>query len=281
MKKFIAIMLMLVCICSLWGCNVASDTETTNETQPPEITVLHTTDTYTIRCVGAQCYLDMTAGNKKQETDDIGCVIPMFQLEFDSIAQMHRTLTEGTLSGSQLEAISFGFPLQEHGFLIPDPRQLYEPKFPDGMATGRVYLQGAEYSVILRKSGSINHGQLTIQTEEAYLKSFSHYEKIVAGEIEFDSSYVSDRNATAYDYTTNAARARKLLYRLEADGKVLYVIEDYRLEWFDGRTASQTDPVEMTVYGQENGGYFTLQLSLNKRLDEQTILSFGLDPLGS
>lgn len=241
--------------------------------------VLRSTDAYTIRCVGDGCYLNMTAGNEKKETDDIGCVIPMYQLEFDSIKGMHRTLTEDTLSGSQLEAISFGFPLQEHGFLIADPRQLYEPKLPDGVATGRVYLQGADYSLILRQSGSINHGQLTIQSEESFLESFSYYEQIVGEEIDFDSThYVSDRNATAYDYTTSACRARKLLYRLEAAGKTLYVIEDYRLEWFDGRSASETDPVEMTVYGQENGGYFTLQLSPNKRLDEQTILAFGLQP---
>lgn len=242
-----------------------------------ESTVLHRTEGYTIRRVGSQCYLDMTYGNQKLYLDESGCVIYPHHVEFESVEQLYQAFLHGTLAIEDLQVIQYAFPLDDHGFLIPDPQKLYDIELPADMACSQVDLAWDGYTFHIRSaSADISSAQLSVVSEEEFRDGFRSYRDIETGEQEFDSvTQMEDRNATAYDYTNHIGQYRMILYRIEDAARALNVIERYQLS---GSNASATVPYEIMIYGQMNGAYYTLDLNVDARPEVSRLKAISLIP---
>lgn len=251
-KKWILIFLFTVLLFCLAGCK-------------EERTVLHSTEGYTIHRVGSQCYLDMTYGNQKLYLNEDGCVIHPRYLEFESVEQIYQAFMQGALSIEDLQVIQYAFPLDDHGFLIPDPQKLYDLELPAGMECWRIELQTDTCSFCIYGNGidGIRSAGLSIISEQKFREDLRNYRNIETSKDTFDRiTAIEERNATAYDYTNEHGQYRRILYCIENQSRTLYVIENYDLT---GSGNSATVPTEINILGQTNGAYYTLDLYVDER----------------
>lgn len=105
-------------------------------------------------------------------------------------------------------------------------------------------------------------GHLTILPQDAFITQLDkYYDPFKNGTHTYDTvTQLPDKNGVSYDITTEYGTKRYVLYTIQDDNKTLHIRETYSLESIDPR-ASETSPIIIDIYGQENGIYYTFHSS--------------------
>lgn len=239
-----------------------------SQTEPLPDAVLFETDSYQIHRQDGHCYLNLTAGNKHSgEPSSSGCIVLSPYLYFDSLEHLYDILTRGTLSDTHISGITCSFPLDaEKGFSLPDPHKLFSVTLPEGLEISRIRIFGEELSYGYREIGK-NYprlsGDITILDQQEFVACLKRFNRFRADPNLYRTAHtIPELNAIAYDCTVPAGVFRYVQYCVQTDSKTLYIEETYAVERSNpGAIASDTKPLEITIYGYENGYYFCVTLS--------------------
>ena len=229
--------------------------------------IISSTNKYTLRRIDGQCYVDIVGGNERLVESNEGCILPAPLIRFGSIDKLYRTLmAQNDNLDSLLDTIRRFYPLnKEYGFLIADPASLVSVQMPDGFNEFNVTTNGTEYKFAFRTETSdpilgYNSVDVNICPEESFISFLTGYFTFQSGESTYDSTFdIPERNATAYEKEHPAGRWRYVQYCIKTDTKILFVEERYCVRRNDPTLpASETDPLEIKIYGFENNVFFTI-----------------------
>ena len=239
-----------------------------SQTEPLRDAVLFETERYQIHRQDGHCYLSLTAGNKHSgEPSSSGCIVLSPYLYFDSLEHLYDILTKGTLSDAHISSITRSFPLDaEKGFYLPDPHKFFSVTLPEGLEISRIHIYGEELSYGYReidKDYPRIGGNITILDQQKFGACLNRFNRFRADPNLYRTAHtIPELNAIAYDCTVPAGVFRYVQYCVQTDSKTLYIEETYAVERSNpGAIASDTVPLDITVFGYENGYYFSISLS--------------------
>jgi hypothetical protein len=230
--------------------------------------ILYETDTYQILRKNSQCYLNLFAGNTPSgEPMSSGCIVYSPYLRFDNLDQLYQTLTADGLSDSQISGITRCFPLNsEIGFILPDPQRLVAVTLPEILEISSVKVYGEDLDYYYREMDK-NYprlaGNISILDRQKFQENMKWYNRFRADPGQYQTAFViPELNAIAYDCNVPAGVFRFVQYSVQTESKTLFIEERYAIERSNtGAIASDTVPLDITVFGYENGYYFSISLS--------------------
>ncbi len=227
-------------------------------------------------------YISLRSVKEEEEsnTDNAYVSTAVFGPTFSSVAEMKNNILNGNLTEQELYAIRTCYA-KDGLWEICDLDNLYDARLPDKTSIKQIALRGKSYSFTLENYIAVNcfidhldEADYNKAFEEEYLGFPNEFEEVIWEE------QTEDRNATIKYFRTGAGVFKRLEYTLQQDDRMLYVIEEYTLSFYTGsKPTSDTIPRTVTVYGEENGGYYKVWvLEPIERPSVEWLTSFGLVP---
>lgn len=256
------------------------------QAEPLPDAVIYETETYQIHRKDGHCYLNLFDGNKHSgEPSSSGCIFYSPYLYFDALEQLYDALTTDTLSDGAIQGITRCFPLDaEQGFYLPDPHQFFSIILPDGLEFSKIQVYGEDMSYSYReldKDYPRLSGYVDVCSQQHFKACLRHFNRFRANPSLYRTAHtVPEVSGIAYDCDAPAGVFRYVQYCVQTDSKTLFIEETYAVERsHPGAIASDTVPLEITVYGYENGYYFCVTISgAQARLSLNFLNGFHIEP---
>lgn len=214
---------------------------------------------YVMKEVDGQFYIDFGEGNQRHYLTD-PCLVYPFGLRFDSVEDLYNSLMTGDFTMQELQVIRARFELDEnHGFLLPNPRQLWALDTPEGVSI-EIEIRAYEYLFYIRSANNIPiEEQFTWQL---HVLTKSEYDRYMQNRVERDYAAtipIPEQDAVAYDEEMSSGRiCRYVQYTREHDGKQLAVEEIYYVSGQELPSAASA----ISVLCHDNGIYYRLYHSM-------------------
>lgn len=266
--KFFTI-IMMISILLICGCNAKNTSTVSGEEQniDDKFDIVDNREyvkpTYTIKEIGGRFYMNFSDGNEYQREDPL--LMPHYPsgIDYDSLDNMKSAIENNTFSGSDVEIIKNVFSKDNvKGIKIIDTNKIYKPVLPSGVESVSCLWKGNSYSCQFGSQMSINGWFVYLQKEDYDKKFENEYEDWLSNEnITLTSAREIDIEgitAIEYRFKTSKASLKKIRYKIEVEGKVLYVDEHYATDCLPNVAVnvSETNPAYIHIYGSENGAYF-------------------------
>ena len=182
---------------------------------------------------------------------NLGYSIKLFYPEFESITQMRQGIIAGSFTELEIIALTFGKET-ENGIEICDPDQLYEATAPGEFSLDHITLIGTDYYFDFR-SETVQAG-IHCYNQADYEKSLhtGYKEFLTNSHITITKKQVTpNRFAMVYYGHTDVAEFKFICYELRADGKKMYIQEEYLLDSErDPEAVSSEVPYTIYVWGE-------------------------------
>lgn len=238
---------------------------------------------YDIINKGGKCYISFRPVEETEAESNKGDAYVSAVIigpTFSSVVEMKNDIENNNLSEQELYTIRTHYA-KDGLWEICDLDNLYDARLPGETSIKQIALRGKSYSFTLENYiaascfiNCLDEADYNKAFEEEYLGFPNEHEEVIWEE------QTEDRNATIKYFRTEAGVFKRLEYTLQQDGRMLYVIEEYILSFYTGsKPTSDTIPRTVTVYGEENGGYYKVWvLEPVERPSVEWITSFGLVP---
>jgi hypothetical protein len=188
---------------------------------------------------------------------NMGVSIRLIFPKFESIGQMRQAIITGSFAETELIALTFGKDAAA-GVEICDPDQLYEATTPEGFTLNHIALHGTDYYFDF--SSETVQAEIHCYNQADYQEDFYYGYKdfLTNSNITITNKQVTlDRLATVYYGHTDVAKFKFICYELRSGNKKMYIQEEYLLESERAPEAvSSKIPDTISIWGEENGGYF-------------------------
>ncbi len=196
-------------------------------------------------------------------------------LEFDSLSDLIETLLKDKFDDWQVEVINT-FPSDKDGIKIFDINNAPSIALPDGFEVTKVYWQGEYYSFLVNgKYGEqvyihwLSEESLSKKKEES-INPITFYPGI-----ELLRQNIIDDNTIEYEFTTQTAQLRRIVYQIDPQ---TCVVETFRVSSiFPDIFTSNEIPNSISVFREENGLCYTVDcFDLITKPDFESLLQFRL-----
>ena len=196
-------------------------------------------------------------------------------LEFDSLSDLIETLLKDKFDDWQLEVINT-FPSDKDGIKIFDINNAPSIALPDGFEVAAVYWRGEYYSFLVNgKYGEqvyihwLSEESLSKKKEES-INPITFYPGI-----ELLRQNIIDDNTIEYEFTTQTAQLRRIVYQIDPQ---TCVVETFRVSSiFPDIFTSNEIPNSISVFREENGLCYTVDcFDLITKPDIESLLQFRL-----
>lgn len=211
-----------------------------------------------------------------------GVSLRLIYPEFETIAQMQQAIITGSFTETELIALTFGKD-DADGIEICNPNQLFEATAPEEFTLDHITLLGTDYYFDFHSDtaqASIHCDNRTDYEEEF---SSGYKDFLTNSNITITKKQITfNRFATVYYGHTDVAEFKFICYKLRAGNKTMYIQEEYLLKIDkDREQVSSEVPETISIWGEENGGYFHGYLTdLTERPSLKWLVQFGITPYG-
>lgn len=183
------------------------------------------TNKYTLVQENGNCYIIMDP----VQVDPPNCN-PVVALYFESMDEMVSDFTNGNFLLAELEILQLFKKTDDGAIIIPNLGALKEPILPDDFGKYKIIATGAKYTYLYSDPTFAERIRFVFTDEQNYneqVEEFLNYEEELAGKEQLNITDVSDRNATVYTWIEKEMLCEDILYSIEANGTVYYILESY------------------------------------------------------
>lgn len=280
-NKILKTIMIISCAIIMLFAGCANSSPVADESTPDSDTG-YTLPTYTISAVDGIFYMNFSDGNVWDTNIQLSGQVNG-SVSFKSLSEMKNKIENNDFSAYDIYLIKNEFEKDENGIVICDTNNLYEPVMPNGLTYTDVYWYGATYAFSV-ESDTLLTGSYFYFTKEKYDEYFAcEYEDFFNNpNISIENTEhekIGDTDATIYRYSTDISQFKKIRYTVEAEDKLLYVEEEYRLSVSaDGIEISGNVPYRAKIYGCDNDIYFAVTVfNFSEPISAEWLLSFGVD----
>lgn len=225
--------------------------------------------------------------NNELDSDDaVECILSA-DIRYASLDEMVSDLEKGNFTVDELRMFKHHPRTEDGKILAPNLDDLWEPIAPESLGDYYIGQCGDDYNfhycfTVTSGDGTEKQQYVNISLSEkeyhdAFVREFADYSPLNGNVTDLVIYEEPERNATSYRYwTLNTNQPQKdILYTIEANNTIYYVLEQYAL------AVSEDIPKTITIRCQYQEQY--LEITVNNLVDRpyvEWLSSFGVKPYG-
>lgn len=283
MKQFIVFICLITILFTISSCG--KNTTGYVESPPPK----EETHAYMLKKENDNLYMHFSEEFLKKTKNISGIPIEgsvqiaVRKPRFSSVAELKDTIATENFSEDMLKAL---VSEAKNGVLeIPYAGEICDMVLPNGLKTETVIWGGIWYELDLDwGDNNYDAGYICVDLNGSRYDNYFNNTIVnytAGAKTVISDRIIDDRNAQEFIYSNNTGKYKKLLYQIKDNGRVLYVLEHYYLDYynfehFDGYL-SETTPLFVQTFCQEDGVCWnTCFKGFEERPSVEWLTSFGI-----